>query len=353
VGLFCWAQKGIRGKVKPKLHSLGWCAVALTAITGLSLAASGELHAQASQPVATPTSQFRDVVDEAGRAVRIPQPVQRIVSLAPSLTEMVYALGMQDHLVGDTNYCDYPPDAQKKQKVGDTLNPSLEEIVALHPDLVLATKNLNRLDTVVALEGLHIAAYSTNTNSIEQILSSMAHLADVLGVRNAGDALVTELRLRLESLQQRLGKVQPSRVLFVVWDEPLISVGKNTFIADALRYAGAASIVDSRQNWPQVSLEEVVRLQPDFLIFTQNHASGGTVDVKALARRPGWRGLDAVQNHRYAVISEAVNRPAPRIVSAIEDLARQLHPEAFETKSPTPPAAQDPKDAAEACACAL
>jgi len=323
------------------------------AIVGVSLTASGELCAQASQATARPASRFREVVDETGREVRVPQPVLRIVSLAPSLTETIYALGVQDHLVGDTEYCDYPPDAQKKQKVGDLLNPSLEEIVSLHPDLVVVTKSINRLDTVLALKALHVPAYSTDTNTVEQIISSTAHLADVLGVPGAGDALVAELRMRLESLQQRLAKVQPSRVLFVVWDEPLISVGKNTFIADALRYAGAASIVDSTQNWPQISLEEVIRQQPDFLIFTQNHSSGGTVDVDALASRPGWRGLDAVHNHRYAVISEAVNRPAPRIISAIEELARQLHPEAFETKSPNPPAAQDHKSVPEACSCVL
>src|SRR5215472_9768961 len=316
---------------------MGRCAAGLMAIVGVSLTASGELCAQASQATARPASRFREVVDETGREVRVPQPVLRIVSLAPSLTETIYALGVQDHLVGDTEYCDYPPDAQKKQKVGDLLNPSLEEIVSLHPDLVVVTKSINRLDTVLALKALHIPAYATDTNTVEQIISSTAHLADVLGVPGAGDALVAELRMRLESLQQRLAKVQPSRVLFVVWDEPLISVGKNTFIADALRYAGAASIVDSTQNWPQISLEEVIRQQPDFLIFTQNHSSGGTVDVDALASRPGWRGLDAVHNHRYAVISEAVNRPAPRIISAIEELARQLHPEAFETKSPNPP----------------
>jgi cobalamin transport system substrate-binding protein len=280
--------------------------------------------------------------------------VLRIVSLAPSLTEMVYALGVQDRLVGDTDYCDYPPDAQKKQRIGDTLNPSLEEIVSLHPDLVVATKSLNRLDTVVALEALHIPAYATNTDSIEQILSSTVHLADILGVRSAGDSLTADLRLRLDTLQRRLAKVQPRRVLFVVWDAPLISVGKNTFIADALRYAGAASIVESTQNWPQINLEEVVRQQPEFLIFAQSHAPDGSIDVDALASRPGWRGLDAVRNRRFAVINEAVNRPAPRIVTAIEELARQLHPEAFDEKLDAKPSATREQDKAlEEHSCAL
>jgi cobalamin transport system substrate-binding protein len=314
---------------------------------------AGPLCAQTSQQLASGGPQFRDVVDETGRSVRIPQPVLRIVSLAPSVTETVYALGVQDHLVGDTDFCDYPPEAQKKQKVGGALNPSLEEIAALHPDLVLAAKQLNRLETVLALQTLHIPAYATDPETVDQIISSTLHLADILGVPDAGDSLASDLRRRLAELQQRLAKVPPSRVLFVVWDEPLISVGKDTFITDALRYAGASSVVESTQSWPQISLEEIVRLQPDFLIFTQNHASGGTVDVDALASRPGWRGLDAVRNRRFAVISEAVNRPAPRIVTAIEDLARQLHPEAFEPRAEKTASARNHENNAEDCSCAL
>jgi iron complex transport system substrate-binding protein len=118
-------------------------------------------------------------------------------------------------------------------------------------------------------------------------------------------------------------------VLFVVWAEPLISIGKDTFIADALRRAGAVSIVDSSQSWPQVNLEEVVKLQPEYLVFATGHGENVAHDIDTFSGVPGWRLLDAVHNRKFAVISDAVNRPAPRIVSAIEDLARQLHPEAF------------------------
>jgi iron complex transport system substrate-binding protein len=117
--------------------------------------------------------------------------------------------------------------------------------------------------------------------------------------------------------------------VFVVWTEPLISIGKHTFIADALRRAGAVSVIDSSQNWPQVNLEEVVRLQPDYLIFVESHSGTQPHSANALADLPGWRLLNAVRARRYATISDAINRPAPRLVSAIEDLARQLHPDAF------------------------
>jgi iron complex transport system substrate-binding protein len=292
--------------------------------------------AQAPSSAIAPTT--HEVVDEAGRTIRIPVSPARIISLAPSLTETVYALGLQDRLVGDTDYCDYPPDAQKKPKVGGAINPSLEQIAALHPDLVLVTKDFNRLETVRALETLGIPSYAIDPHTVADILSSTHRLADVLGAPAAGKTLDDQLHHQLTALQTKLAGVPPRRVLFIVWPEPLISVGKQTFIADALREAGAVSIVQSQQNWPQVNLEEVVRLQPDYLVFAASHFAGGQRDFDALAARPGWEILQAVQNRRFAVISEAVNRPAPRIVSAIEELARQLHPDAFPAISSPEPA---------------
>lgn len=284
-----------------------------------------------ASPLSAPPKEpaYREVTDETGRNVRVPVAIHRIVSLAPSLTETIYALGLQDRLVGDTDYCDYPEDAQKKPKVGDTINPSIEQIAALRPDIVLATKSLNRLDTVRALDGLKIPTYATDPHTIDQVISSTLQLAEILGATDAGAGLAADLHHRLENLQQRLANVPPRRVLFVVWTEPLISIGKDTFIADALRHAGAVSVIDSTESWPQVSLEEVVHQQPEFLVFPENHSQSLATELNALSARPGWRGLDAMRNRRFAIISDAVNRPAPRIVSAIEDLARQLHPEAF------------------------
>lgn len=296
------------------------------------LSNAAALQAQSASPLSSPSPLYREVTDETGRSVRVPEPVNRIVSLAPSLTETVYALGLQDHLVGDTEYCDYPPEAQKKTKVGDTINPSLEQIAVLHPDLVLVTRGLNRLETVHGLDNLGISSYATDPHTVIEIASSSKRLADVLGAPEAGASVATEMEHRLAELQQHLSPYPPKRVLFVVWHQPLISVGKHTFIADALRLAGAVSIVDSDQDWPHVSLEEVARLQPDFLVFASTHSETAPATVEMLATLPGWNIVDAVTNHRIAVISDAVNRPAPRIVSAIEDLARQLHPDAFAEK---------------------
>ena len=319
-------------------------AMRLVRVFGLGALLLGALRLSAQTSAPAPAlPAMHEVVDEAGRTVRVPLLPSRIVSLAPSLTETLYALGVQDRLVGDTDYCDFPPDAQKKQKVGGIINPNLEEIAALHPDLVLVTKEINRLETVRALDALGIPAYATHSRNIDDILSTTQKLADLLGVPENGKSLTTDLQSRLASLHSRLEAIPPSRVLFVVWTEPLISVGKNTFIADALRKADAASIVESTQDWPQMSLEEVVRLRPEYLVFAESHSDTGSREFEALSNRPAWNILDAVRNHHFAVISDAVNRPAPRIVSAIEDLARQLHPAAFqESPAPEKPSAPGP-----------
>jgi iron complex transport system substrate-binding protein len=318
-------------------------ALGIAALTAAAMLQASFSEAQTAPPPATafPATATREVTDETGRTIRIPQTLRRVVSLAPSITETLYELGVQDLLVGDTDYCDYPPDAKRKHKVGGAINPSLEAIVDLHPDLVLVTKGLNRLDTVYSLAHLGIPSYATSPQSVAGIISSTQRLAALLGAPEAGDVLASDLEHRLAGIQQRIAPVPRRTALFVVWTQPLISVGKQTFIADALQYAGAVSIVDSSENWPKVNLEEVARLQPEFLVFPDTHSETTPLNVEALADLPGWRILDAVRNHRYAKTSEAMDRPSPRIVSAIEDLAKQFHPEAFADQARTP---ADPKE---------
>ena len=290
----------------------------------------------ADPAVANPPA-FREVKDEMGRSVRIPQTVGRIVSLAPSLTETIYALGLQDHLVGDTAQCDYPPEAKKISKVGGVTNPSIEEVAALHPDLVLVAA-VNRFETVRALDDLNIPVYETDPHNVEEIIASTTKLADVLGAPQTGLTVAADLQQRLADLRAHLADQTARRVLFVVWTDPLISIGKNTFIADALNKAGAISIVEATQDWPHLSLEEAVRLQPEFLVFTAENDEKAP-DPAILSTLPGWRSLEAVKNHRFVLVSDAVDRPAPRIISAIEEMAHQLHADAFAPPAPNPPPA--------------
>lgn len=293
------------------------------------------LSAAAQAPAVAPARGV-EVIDEAGRRVTIPADVGRIVSLAPSLTETIYALELQDRLVGDTDYCDYPPQAQAKAHVGGPMNPNLEEVVALHPDLVLATRQGNRLETVEALTRLGIVVYATDPKSVEEVIESTRRLAGVLGARERGEALALELHARLAEIRRRVSAQPARRVFFVVWADPLISIGKSTFLADALRWAGAESVVETAQDWPRLSIEELIRQQPEYLVFSSTHFEEASRTVEDLRERAGWRSLGALRERRIAVVSDAVNHPSPRLVDAIEQLARQLHPGVFAPQNENP-----------------
>jgi iron complex transport system substrate-binding protein len=276
----------------------------------------------------------RTVVDETGRHVALPENVQRIVTLAPNLTEIVYALGAEQKLVGVTSYCDYPAGARAKAKIGNPVNPSLEAIAALKPDLVLAARTMNRLETVESLDRLGIAVYATDSRTVNDVMSSIQDIANTIGVSEQGRTVVAGMRERLDALHLRLAGIAPKRVLFVIWTQPLISIGPQTFLADALRQAGAQSIVQSQQDWPEISLEEVVRLQPESLVFSANHTgtdhgADREDELAELRQRPPWKELAAVREGHVIVVGEEMDRPAPRLVDAIESLARQLHADAF------------------------
>jgi iron complex transport system substrate-binding protein len=288
----------------------------------------------------------RVVTDEVGRRVAVPARVKRIVTLAPNLTETIYNLGLEDKLAGDTDYCDTPPAAKAKPHVGAPLNPSLEAIVALRPDLVLATTSINRRETVDALERLGIAVYTSDPHTVRGMLDSIAKMAaliessdnssptdDEASADAKGAAFVARLEARLDALHARLQDLPLVHVLFVVWEDPLISIGQNTFIADALRWAGAESVILSKQNWPQVTFEEVVRLEPEYIVLANSHTGEGQRTVANLRGRAGWKGLPAVESGRVAIISEEIDRPSPGLIDAIEQLARELHPEAFDKKA--------------------
>lgn len=270
----------------------------------------------------------RAVTDETGRHMTVPANIRRIVSLAPNLTEIVYGLGAGDRLVGDTNACDTPEQAKSKPHVGNPQDPSLEAIVALHPDLVLATGSINVPQTADTLLKLGIAVYTTYPHTVRQMLDSISEIGSLIGANEQGDALKASLQARLDTLQTKLADRPLAHVLFLVWAAPPMSIGSNTFIADALRWAGAESILVTDQNWPQPSFEEILKIQPDYIVLTTDH-EGETSGAAQLRDNPNWKGLMAVQLNRIVTVSDKFDRPSPGLVDAIQQLAHELHPEAF------------------------
>jgi ABC-type Fe3+-hydroxamate transport system substrate-binding protein len=186
---------------------------------------------------------------------------------------------------------------------------------------------------VHSLETLGIAAFTTDPHSVDEVIASTERLGELAGAGERGRLLAARLGHRLKEVSARLAGTKPVRVLLVVWPEPLITVGRNTFIADALRRAGAENVIQTAQDWPNASLEEVARHQPQYLIFASDHSEETNRQIAELSSLPGWRSLEAVRNKRMIVLGEAIARPAPRLVEVIEQLARTLHPDRFAAES--------------------
>ena len=281
--------------------------------------------------------------------------VRRIVTLAPNLTEIVYALGAQDRLVGVSEYSDHPPAAKTKPSIGMPVNPSLEAVVGARPDVVLATTSINFAKTVDALARLGVAVYTTDPHTVEGTLHSITDIGEVIGSAPQAQTLVAKLQARLDTVKATVSNATPTRALFVVWQNPLISIGDNTFISDALHWAGAESAIHTKQNWPQISMEEVVKLNPGYIIYADNQMgenadtqtrndSAASHDVRtAIARhlddlrgKPVWRELPAVRHGHVAVVDDEIQDPAPGLIDSIEQLAHELHPDVFEQATCSP-----------------
>jgi iron complex transport system substrate-binding protein len=272
---------------------------------------------------------LRTVVDEVGRRVEVPVRVERVVSLAPNITDILYALGAGEKIAGVTDFAETPAGAARKPSVGEPMEPSLERIAALRPDLVFVARSINRRETVESLERLGTPVYATDARTVEGMLGTIRQIGALVGKGQAGEALAASLEARLDGLRARLSGRAAKRVFFVVWQDPLITTGRNTFIADALRWAGARQVLRLRQDWPHVSLEALVARQPEYLIFPEAQNEKPEEIVRSLKQLAGWRDLEAVKKGNVVVLSDAINRPSPALVGAIEELARRLHPGAF------------------------
>jgi len=261
--------------------------------------------------------------DDAGRSVPVPDQVHRAVSLSPSLTNTVYALGAQGDLVGITNYTVYPHEAaSEKPSVGAVVNPSLEKIVALHPDIVLALPELNGAETIHGLERIGIPVFLFNTGNIANIYRTVEQVGQIMGRQREATTLIASLRARESKVrEQSAGKPKPT-VLLVLSIDPLITAGRNAFITEMISAAGGKSVTDDlAQDWLHLNVEAILPRKPDYIMLMQR----GPVTLKDMQARAGWSSVEAVRRGRVIIADERIQIPAPVAFDGLEDLARQIH----------------------------
>ena len=310
--------------------------IAIVSLLGACAPTSAPETAAPPEPTATPVAPTQapepsfpiTVEDEVGNTITMEAKPTRIVSLAPSHTETLFALGLGDAVVGVTEYCNYPPEASERTQVGSFTTIDLELVVSLEPDLVLAT-TMHTADIVPALQEHGLAVFVIDPQSISSVLEAILAIGEVTGQVDEAQALVAEMEARIDAVRAAIGD-SPTPTVFWELGPDLFSAGPGSFVNDLILLAGGENVAaDADSPWPQLTIEQILLKNPDVVVLA-DHNYGETAEL--VAERPGWSDLRAVQDGNIVEITneDIVSRPGPRLVDGLEFLARAFHPEAFE-----------------------
>ena len=276
---------------------------------------------------------------EAGQepAATQPQPQlkpapQRIISLAPGHTEILFALGLGDKVVGVTEVCDYPAEALQKEKVGAFDKPNLERIISLNPDLVIANNLHERL--AADLNRTKINVLLVSPRNVTEILASVATIGQATGTEAGATVLINQINQDIRAVMDKINSLAPSAkpvVYYEVWHEPVMTVGPGTVMDDLINRAGGINLgADAGQEYPEYSAEVLIQKNPQVMIHSYAHGTVEAVDPAAISKRKGWENLAFVKNSRiYQVDPNLATRPGPRIAEGLKEFARAIHPELF------------------------
>lgn len=250
----------------------------------------------------------------------------RIISLAPNLTEILFAMGLGNRIAGVTNFCDYPDEARKKPKVGGIYNTSLEAVVSLKPDIVVMTTDGNKKEFEDRLRSLKIKTYVFKAKRLHELPEGIRNLGLILGVKEKAEELAREIEVAIKKFSNSLPvthfQLPKKKILFIIWPEPLVVAGSGTAIDDAISLLGCENIVKrTYTSYPKYSVEEIIRKSPDVIFIGKGHMNMNETS-KALLKRIS--NVPAVKNGEVYYVSDSIYRLGPRILKGIDEMARCL-----------------------------
>jgi iron complex transport system substrate-binding protein len=269
--------------------------------------------------------------DELGREITIEKEVERIITLSPGMTEVIYALGLEDKLVAVSSACDYPKEALEKDDVGRIDEPNLEKIVALEPDLVIA-ESVTKIESLNRLTELGIKNIGFKPDSINDTINMIEDIANLTSAKKAGDKITAEMKNEYQSLKTLVGKQleenERRRVFYEIWSDPLYTAGKGTFIDSLIADAGGYNIArEAEGSWPTYNLESLIAADPEVYISSA-HSTPNGLTLDELRERDIFREISAFKNDRlYLVDQDLVNRPSPRIIEGYQEFIQAIFPE--------------------------
>src|SRR5215213_7262341 len=281
----------------------------------------------AATPLAAEPTVFSQVItDDAGRKVTIERSPTRIVSIAPSNTEMLFALGLDERIVGVDSYSNYPPEAAQKPQVGSYLEPDLERIVAAEPDLILATEA--HVGTVLPeLDALGLPTVVIEPADLDEVFSDLLLVGTITDMSPRAQHVVCELQARVDAVTHAVAGAPRPRVFFELSPD-LYTAGPGSYIDDLISRAGGDNVAaGAAEPWPQLSAEAVVSADPEVILLADHEAG---ITAEQVAARPGWQQMSAVQQGSIVSLNaDLVARPGPRVVDGLEAITAALHPELF------------------------
>jgi iron complex transport system substrate-binding protein len=295
-------------------------------ITLLSLIAACSPPAEEAIPFSI------EVTDQLGRVVKLEKVPERIISLAPSNTEILFALGLGDKVVGVSDYCNYPPEVQEKPSIGGFSTPNIEEVVALSPNLVLATE-IHEASVIPVLEGKGLTVFALDPRTVDEVLESITLVGEITEKEDEASRLVAGMRNRIKAVTDKtdnLSETERPRVFYAVWHDPLMTAGSDTRHHELIRMAGGINIARDLTGYAAITLEAVIEANPQVVIAGVGMGTGEDLPFQYVKTEPRLRNVDARINNRvYSIDVDLVGRPGPRIVDALEKFTEFIHPELF------------------------
>ena len=306
-------------------HYVRNCLLILLSLLVLSSVDCGSLPAEKTEfPI--------QITDQLGRTVGFTRIPERIVSLAPSNTEILFALGLADKVVAVTDYCNYPPEAKEKASIGGFSTPNIEKVVALSPDLVVAT-SIHQKQVIPNLEQRGITVFALAPKTLDEVLEAITLVGEITGKEKEASNLVREMRERITAVTDKtssLTEAQKPRVFYITWHDPLKTAGAGTLHDELIQKAGGTNIARNLTGYSGITLEAVIDANPEVMIAGVGMGTGADAPLQFAVTEPRLRNTDARQHNRvYAIDVDLVGRPGPRIVAALEQFAQYIHPELF------------------------
>jgi len=271
------------------------------------------------------------IIDQTGRTITFNTPPQRIVSLAPSNTEILYALGLEDKIAGVTDYCNYPPEAKQKPSIGGFSTPNIEEVVVKSPDLVLAASR-HQKEIVPKLEARGLTVMVLEPKNITEVIAAIALVGQVTGKEKEAQALTSNMQRRVRAVTNKTMPLSLSpATCFIVWHDPLMIAGSGTFHDELIEKAGGHNIGNALAGYSKdFSLENLVIANPGVIIAGIGMGTGEDKPLQFIRTESRLRDIDARKDNRvYGINQDIAGRAGPRIVDALEQFAKFIHPEVF------------------------